>query len=45
LRLGLSAAIPAEWRVGGQRLSPAEPLQHGTHRAARIQPAPSEQKQ
>ena len=45
LRLGLSAAVPAEWRVGGQRLAAAEPLQHGTHRAARIQPAPTEQKQ
>jgi flagellar motor switch protein FliM len=45
LRLGLSAAVPAEWRVGGQRLATAEALQHGNHRAARIQPARTEQKQ
>jgi flagellar motor switch protein FliM len=45
LRLGLSAAVPAEWRVGGQRLAAAEPLQHGTHRAARVQPVPTELKQ
>jgi flagellar motor switch protein FliM len=45
LRLGLSAAVPAEWRVGGQRLAAAEALQHGSHRAARIQPWEGEQKQ
>ena len=37
LRLGLSAGAPAEWRVAGQSLARAEPIRHGTHRAARIQ--------
>ena len=37
LRLGLSAAVPAEWRVAGQRLAPAQPIRHGAHRAARLQ--------
>src|ERR1019366_8859608 len=37
LRLDLSAAVPAEWRVGGQYLALAEPIRHGSHRAARIQ--------
>jgi flagellar motor switch protein FliM len=37
LRLGLSHAVTAEWRVGGQRLGMADVVQHGTHRAARLQ--------
>jgi flagellar motor switch protein FliM len=36
LRLDLSASTPAEWRVGGQRLSAAEALRLGSHRAARM---------
>jgi flagellar motor switch protein FliM len=40
LRLGLSAAVSAEWRVAGQRLAPAQAVLHGTHRAARFQAAP-----
>lgn len=36
LRLNLTAATEAEWRVGGQLLGTAEPVQHGDHRAARI---------
>jgi flagellar motor switch protein FliM len=43
LRLGLSAAVPAEWRVGGQRLAPAEPIRDGAHRGARIQTSQEEQ--
>ena len=37
LRLGLSTAAKAEWRVGGQRVGTAELVQHGSHRAARLQ--------
>lgn len=37
LRLGLSTAASAEWRVAGQRLAAAEPIRHGAHRAARLQ--------
>ncbi|MBS1803019.1 MAG: FliM/FliN family flagellar motor switch protein [Acidobacteria bacterium] len=37
LRLGLSAAATAEWRVGGQQLGAATVVQHGSHRAARLQ--------
>ena len=40
LRLGLSGAIPAEWRVGGQCLAIAEAIRQGAHRAARLQHAP-----
>ena len=36
LKLALSAASPAEWRVGGRPLATAEALQHGEHRAARL---------
>jgi flagellar motor switch protein FliM len=39
LRLNLSATSPAEWRVGGQRLSAAEAVRQGAHRAARIEAA------
>ena len=31
------AATAAEWRVGGQLLAAAQPIQHGDHRAVRIQ--------
>ena len=37
LRLGLSTAATAEWRVGGQTLGTAEVVQHGSHRGARLQ--------
>lgn len=37
LRLHLSATVPAEWRVAGQRLAAALPVQKGVHRAARIE--------
>jgi len=40
LRLDLSTAVAAEWRVGGQRLGTVEVLQHGNRRAARLQPSP-----
>jgi flagellar motor switch protein FliM len=43
LRLGLSATVPAEWRVGGQRLAAAEPIRNGAHRAARMQIPEKEQ--
>ena len=36
LRLGLSTAATAEWRVGGQLLGTAEVVQHGSHRGARL---------
>lgn len=36
LRLGLSSAAQAEWRVGGQTLGTAEVMQHGGHRGARV---------
>ena len=36
LRLGLSAATKAEWRVGGQTLGTAEVVQHGGHRGVRV---------
>lgn len=39
LRLGLSSAATAEWRVAGQWLGTAEVVQHGSHRAARLQSA------
>ena len=39
LRFDLSATARAEWRVGGQRLSSAEAVRQGTHRAARIDAA------
>jgi len=38
LRSGLSSSVTAEWRVGGQRLGTAEVVQHGKHRAARLNP-------
>ncbi|MFZ0742923.1 MAG: hypothetical protein WAM85_00860 [Terracidiphilus sp.] len=41
LRLNLSATSHAEWRVAGQRLSGAEAIRQGTHRAARLDCAPS----
>ena len=37
LRLNLSAAVPAEWRVAGQRLAPALAIRQGAHRAAQLQ--------
>jgi len=37
LRLGISSAVTAEWRIGGQHLGAAEVVQHGSHRAARLQ--------
>ena len=37
LRLGLSSGVAAEWRVAGQRLGAADVVQHGSHRAARLQ--------
>lgn len=40
LRLGLSAAVPAEWRVAGQRLAPALAIRQGAHRAARLEKSP-----
>lgn len=36
LRLGLSTAASAEWRVGGQTLGTAEVVQQGSHRGARL---------
>lgn len=45
LRLPLPIATTAEWRVGGQLLATAQPLQHGDHRAARIQGAQPERRQ
>jgi flagellar motor switch protein FliM len=36
LRLDLAANTLAEWRVGGQRISQAQPIRQGAHRAARI---------
>jgi flagellar motor switch protein FliM len=36
LRFDLSTTAQAEWRVGGQRLSAAEAVRQGGHRAARI---------
>src|SRR5579863_7871475 len=35
LQLGLSATVPAEWRVAGQCLAAAQAIRHGAHRAAR----------
>jgi len=40
LPLGLSTAALAEWHVGGKRIASAEVVQHGEHRAARIQSLP-----
>ncbi len=37
LRLDLAANTLAEWRVGGQRLSTAQAIRQGAHRAARIE--------
>ncbi|MGC2614169.1 MAG: FliM/FliN family flagellar motor switch protein [Terracidiphilus sp.] len=37
LRLGLSAALPAELRIAGQCLAPAQAIRRGAHRAARLQ--------
>lgn len=36
LGLGLSATVPAEWRVGGQRIRAAHAIRQGLHRAARM---------
>lgn len=44
LRLSLTAATAAEWRVGGQLLAVAQPIQHGDHRAVRIERALPEKK-
>jgi len=41
LRLNVSANSLAEWRVGGQRLSQAQAIRQGTHRAARMEGATS----
>jgi flagellar motor switch protein FliM len=41
LRLDLSANTLAEWRVGGQRLAPAQAIRHGAHRAARLEAEPA----
>src|SRR5579864_7639644 len=43
LRLNLSAARPAEWRVAGQTMAAALPIRHGAHRAARLQNLPEEE--
>ena len=40
LRLGLSAGVPAEWRVAGQCLARALAIRQGAHRAARLQSSP-----
>lgn len=40
LRMDLSAAVAAEWRVAGQRLAPAQAVRQGLHRAARLQSSP-----
>jgi len=37
LNLGISNAVSAEWQVGGQCLGTVELVQHGSHRAARLQ--------
>ena len=37
LNLGISTAESVEWRVGGQCIGTAEVVQHGSHRAARLQ--------
>lgn len=37
LRLNLSAARSAEWRVAGQPLALAQPIRYGAHRAGRLQ--------
>jgi flagellar motor switch protein FliM len=37
LRLELSSASPAEWRIAGQCVGHAEPVGHGLHRGARLQ--------
>ena len=42
LRMKQFIAVPAEWRVGGQRLAAAEGVRQGKHRAARILPLPTE---
>jgi flagellar motor switch protein FliM len=42
LRLELSSALPAEWRIAGQRVGHAEPVGHGMHRGARLQNLSSE---
>jgi flagellar motor switch protein FliM len=39
LELGLSSAVPAEWKVAGQRLSEARVVRHGPHRGALLQAA------
>lgn len=42
LDLGLSSALPAEWRVAGQRLSEARIVRHGTHRGTLLQASAKE---
>lgn len=39
LRLNLAANTVPEWRVGGQRLSSAQAVRQGVHRAARLEQA------
>lgn len=40
LHLGLSATVPAEWRIAGQCLAPAQAMRRGAHRAARLENSP-----
>lgn len=42
LDLGLSSAVPAEWRVAGQHLSDAQVVRHGAHRGALLHVAVKE---
>jgi flagellar motor switch protein FliM len=37
LRLDVGTSALSEWRVAGQRLSLAQAMRHGAHRAARIE--------
>ena len=37
LRLGVPAGAAAEWRVGGQFVSPAQAIRQGARRAARME--------
>jgi flagellar motor switch protein FliM len=43
LRFGLSSAVPAEWRVAGQRLGTAQAVRHRMHRGALLQSASQEE--
>jgi flagellar motor switch protein FliM len=42
LRLDLPANTVPVWQVGGQPLSPAQPIRHGLYRGARIEAPPAE---